>query len=72
LIVLIYLVFVREDVHAKIHLLLSLRYGVSPGAKEVGEVMWLSPPLFFAALLLCGRALSLSVVPSSFAVVFIS
>lgn len=29
-----------SEVHARIQLLLSLRYGVSPGAKELGEVMW--------------------------------
>jgi hypothetical protein len=67
LIVLQYLFCFRENVHAKIHLLLSLRYGVSPGAKEVGEVMRTSPPLFLAAPLLRGRDLSLPVVPFSFA-----
>lgn len=37
LIVLLYLLCFREMIHAKIHLLLSLRYGVSPGGKEVGR-----------------------------------
>jgi len=49
-----------------IPLLLSLRHGLSPGAKEVGEVMWPSPPLFFATQLLRCHDLSLTVVPSSF------
>lgn len=31
---------------AKIHPLLSVRYGLAPGAKERGEVMWPSPPIF--------------------------
>lgn len=38
----------QGNVHAKIHLLLSLRHGVSPGAREVGEVMRTSPPLFLS------------------------
>ncbi len=49
LIIFISIFYSREEVHAKIHLLLSLRCGVSPGAKEEGEVMWPSPPLSIAA-----------------------
>jgi hypothetical protein len=37
LIALLYLFCFREKIRAKIHLLLSLRYGVSPSAKEVGR-----------------------------------
>jgi hypothetical protein len=72
LIVVIYLFFYRANVHANIPLLLSSRHGVSPGAKKVGEVMWLSPPLSFAAPLPRCRDFSLPVVPSSFAGFLIS
>lgn len=72
LIVWVFLFCFRVNVHVKIPPLLSLRYGVSPSAKEVGEVMWRSPPLSFAAPLLRGRELSLLVVPSSVALFFIA
>ena len=58
LIALIYLFCFQRKVHAKIPPLLSLRHGVSPGAKKLGEVMWPSPPLSFAAPLLRCRDLS--------------
>jgi hypothetical protein len=66
------LFFFQGKVHASIRVLLSFRYGVSPGAKEKGEVMWPSPPFFFAALPLPYRDLSLPIVSSSVAVSFIS
>jgi hypothetical protein len=72
LIVWISLFFSRRKVHASIHLLLSFRHGVSPGAKELGEVMWPSPPLSFSALRLRYRDLSLTVGSSSFTFFFIS
>ena len=40
LIVWISLFCFRGKDRARIHALLSLRHGVSPGAKELGEVMW--------------------------------
>jgi hypothetical protein len=66
------LFFFQGKVHDSIPVLLSFRHGVSLGAKKLGEVMWPSPPLSFAALLLPYRDLSLPVVSSSFAVSFIS
>jgi hypothetical protein len=72
LIVWISLFFFQGKVHASIQLLLSFRHGVSPGAKELGEVMWPSPPLSFAVLHPRYRDLSLVVGSSSFAVSFIS
>ena len=44
-------VYFRGNVHVMICLLLSSRYGLSQGAEELGEVMWPSPPHFFASLL---------------------
>lgn len=66
------LFFFQWKVHASIRVLLSFRHGVSPGAKELGEVMWPSPPLSFAALRLPYRDLNLLVGSFSFAVSFIA
>jgi hypothetical protein len=64
----VYIYFVvGGNVHVKILELLSLGHGLSPGAKEHGEVMWPSPPHFFAAPLLRYRDPSLPVVPFSLA-----
>ena len=46
LIVWIYLFCCRENVHGKIHVLLSLRYGLSPGAKERGGDVAITSPFF--------------------------
>jgi hypothetical protein len=56
------------NVHGKIDLLLSLRYGLSPGAKERGGDVAITS-LFFAAPLLRCRDVSLPVVPFSLAFV---
>jgi hypothetical protein len=54
---------VGVNVHDKIQPLLSLRYGLSSGAKKLGEVMWPSLPLSFSVPSLRCRDLSLPVAP---------